>query len=185
MLAAQPASTWQMQDGLLGFFIAPTRWQSPAGTGSTARPKYVLLGAIVTHWEIGRRCRRLASRSFPKAQFAFKWLFDSRNSASHNAFHTLLRPSSMFEPRHQSLKVDLYEEQQQQQQQLRSYFDTWQKSNADAWKRTPYPTALECCTIDYHGPSTHSDNSQCSNGRMRMILPQVHLRKPCYDFSFL
>ena len=114
MLAAQPASTWQMQDGQLGFFIAPTRWQPPAGTGSTARPKYVLLGAIVTHWEIGRRCRRLASRSFPKAQFAFKWLFDSRNSASHNASHTLLRPSSMFEPRHQSLKVDLYEKTTQE-----------------------------------------------------------------------
>ena len=24
-----------------------------------------------------------------------------------------------------------------------------------------------------------------SDGRVRMILPQVHLRKPCYDFSFL
>ena len=30
------------------------------------------------------------------------WL---RNSASHNAYHTSLRPSSLFEPRHPSLKV--------------------------------------------------------------------------------
>ena len=30
---------------------------------------------------------------------------DSRNSAIHNAHHTSLRPSSVFEPRHPSLKV--------------------------------------------------------------------------------
>ena len=29
----------------------------------------------------------------------------SRNSATHNVYHTSLRPSSVFEPRHPSLKV--------------------------------------------------------------------------------
>ena len=34
-------------------------------------------------------------------------------------------------------------------------------------------------------PETHNAYSQWLSGCVRMILPQVHLRKPCYDFSFL
>ena len=32
---------------------------------------------------------------------------------------------------------------------------------------------------------THHSYARGSDGYVRMILPQVHLRKPCYDFSFL
>lgn len=35
------------------------------------------------------------------------------------------------------------------------------------------------------GPSRYDHNSRSSAGCVSMILPQVHLRKPCYDFSFL
>jgi hypothetical protein len=34
-------------------------------------------------------------------------------------------------------------------------------------------------------PSPHSSFSHHLHFFVRMILPQVHLRKPCYDFSFL
>ena len=35
------------------------------------------------------------------------------------------------------------------------------------------------------GPSRYINGSLGSTGCVSMILPQVHLRKPCYDFSFL
>lgn len=38
-----------------------------------------------------------------------------------------------------------------------------------------------------HADTTHTDTDRpCAGGRSSlMILPQVHLRKPCYDFYFL
>ena len=40
-----------------------------------------------------------------------------------------------------------------------------------------------------HRPGTSNDKQNDQNSRsesiIAMILPQVHLRKPCYDFSFL
>ena len=41
----------------------------------------------------------------PQGHFCVQWSIDSRNSAIHNAYRTSLRPSSLFEPRHPSLKV--------------------------------------------------------------------------------
>ena len=37
------------------------------------------------------------------------------------------------------------------------------------------------------GPTMHGEHSTLERGRAKsvMILPQVHLRKPCYDFYFL
>jgi hypothetical protein len=41
----------------------------------------------------------------PRSAVCVQLSFDSRNSAIHNAYRILRRPSSLFEPRHPSLKV--------------------------------------------------------------------------------
>ena len=43
--------------------------------------------------------------SFPESAVYVQISIGSRNSAIHNVYHTSLRPSSVFEPRHPSLKV--------------------------------------------------------------------------------
>ena len=44
-------------------------------------------------------------QGYPESAMHIQVTIDSRNSAIHNAHHTSLRPSSVFEPRHPSLKV--------------------------------------------------------------------------------
>ena len=45
------------------------------------------------------------SQGDPESAVCVQLSFDSRNSAIHNAYRILRRPSSLFEPRHPSLKV--------------------------------------------------------------------------------
>ena len=63
----------------------------------------------------------------------------------------------------------------------------------EAAKRHPSATTLRAVrpTLPIRtgalSPAGHAEK-ECYNGpdrRVQMILPQVHLRKPCYDFSFL
>ena len=44
-------------------------------------------------------------QGYPESTVYVQIPIGSRNSAIHNAYHTSLRPSSLFEPRHRSLKV--------------------------------------------------------------------------------
>ena len=44
-------------------------------------------------------------QGYPESAVCVQIPIGSRNSAIHNAHHTSLRPSSLFEPRHPSLKV--------------------------------------------------------------------------------
>ena len=44
-------------------------------------------------------------QGYPESAVYVQVPVGSRNSAIHNAYHTSLRPSSLFEPRHPSLKV--------------------------------------------------------------------------------
>ena len=44
-------------------------------------------------------------QGYPESAVYVQVPVGSRNSASRNAYHTSLRPSSLFEPRHPSLKV--------------------------------------------------------------------------------
>ena len=53
---------------------------------------------------------------------------------------------------------------------------------------TPEAGALRPITVQQLAPRTRAtvENAQRVNvGYVLMILPQVHLRKPCYDFYFL
>ena len=44
-------------------------------------------------------------QGYPESTVCVQVPVGSRNSASHNVYHTSLRPSSSFEPRHPSLKI--------------------------------------------------------------------------------
>ena len=77
------------------------------------------------------------------------------------AYHTLLHPSSTSWPRCPMLNTLL---------------DQSNIPSSDVLSR------YRCMRILYLKFITdHEDSAQC----LHMILPQVHLRKPCYDFSFL
>ncbi|KAJ3803628.1 hypothetical protein F5876DRAFT_91912 [Lentinula aff. lateritia] len=96
---------------------------------------------------------------------------DSLNSAIHITYRISLRSSSMGEPRDPLLKVVLSLKEHRSPFQLvfsgNSYNEHLSKPN----ERTPTKSAQA------------SNNPPPKNSIM--ILPQVHLRKPCYDFYFL
>jgi hypothetical protein len=48
---------------------------------------------------------QVCSQGDPESAVCVQLSFDSRNSAIHNAYRILRRPSSLFEPRHPSPKV--------------------------------------------------------------------------------
>ena len=61
-------------------------------------------GACSQH-EMMMRLKQACSQGYPESAVYVQIPIGSRNSAIHNAYHTSLRPSSLFEPRHPSLKV--------------------------------------------------------------------------------
>jgi hypothetical protein len=88
---------------------------------------------------------------------------DSQCSAIHTTFRASLRSSSMREPRDPLLKVLDYV----------LVSDT----NFYSIKAAPERRSTLCL---------HSfEGSKAIDGHSLMIPPQVHLRRPCYDFYFL
>ena len=65
----------------------------------------------------------------------------SRNSAIHNAHHTSLRPSSVFEPRHPSLKVSERNKGQQVVQKENTLQARWSMVGKEAKAGGEYPQA--------------------------------------------
>ena len=53
------------------------------------------------NWTLKQAC----FQGYPESTVYVQVSIGSRNSAIHNAYHSSLRPSSLFEPRHRSLKV--------------------------------------------------------------------------------
>ena len=111
---------------------------------------------------------------------------DSRNSAIHTTYRISLRSSSLREPRYPLLRVvsvsfafpspnHLRPEQLPAQffslKFYRVYCVKLVRNNRPLPKERPI-------SLSY---SSRVDVDDC----VAMILPQVHLRKPCYDFSFL
>jgi hypothetical protein len=87
---------------------------------------------------------------------------DSQCSAIHTTFRASLRSSSMREPRDPLLKV------------FRLYFRF--RHRLYGIKAAPERRSTLC----FHG----FEESKAL-GHSLMIPPQVHLRRPCYDFYFL
>ena len=54
---------------------------------------------------IPQALKQAYSQGYPESAMHVQVSIGSRNSAIHNDYHTSLRPSSLFEPRHPSLKV--------------------------------------------------------------------------------
>ena len=55
----------------------------------------------ISEWTLKQAC----FQGYPESAVYVQVPIGSRNPAIHNAYHTLLCPSSLFEPRHRSLKV--------------------------------------------------------------------------------
>ena len=125
----------------------------------------------------------------------------SRNSAIHNVYHTSLRPSSLLEPRHLSLKVvnSSFRKKRKWKQQLNEQMSSHESQRQQGASSRPprgshplyRPRILHEESCDPRAAATsHTDFTSEIHKKsdavfVRMILPQVHLRKPCYDFSFL
>ena len=134
-------------------------------------------------WQWVSALKHVHNQEYPKRASNVHGSIGSRNSAIHNAYHTLLCTSSLFEPRHPLLKVTYGAEKKglSLNQVIDAVFlNTASVLLEQSANKTPTaPTQQEehlqsiiksCCRLHHI---------------VRMILPQVHLRKPCYDFSFL
>ena len=79
-------------------------------------------------------------QGYPESAGCVQGSIDSRNSATHSAYRISLRPSSLFEPRHPSLKVvKLWSAGTQGR-------DAWRKDDhlpGRPWSRTPHPAPRE------------------------------------------
>jgi hypothetical protein len=108
---------------------------------------------------------------------------DSLNSAIRITYRISLRSSSMPEPRDPLLKVLVYltifRFNMVKRVLCRLLTSTGQRS-----KRPP-AVRLKTGPPKQHGNYTKGWRSGLEDPNSLMILPQVHLRKPCYDFYFL
>jgi hypothetical protein len=161
----------------------------------------------------GRRdgtLKQACFQGYPESAVYVQVSIDSRNSAIHNAYHSSLCPSSLFEPRHRSLKVVNKrkiasrphtrcakhandKEDKERKGMDREWVATSTEKKRDETSAHPALSRPRVCYARISRrsryPPTQRLTSRIHGGEMlgcvRMILPQVHLRKPCYDFSFL
>ena len=120
---------------------------------------------------------------------------DSRNSAIHITYRVSLRSSSMGEPRDPLSKVVLFVCWPVTVQRFpRSYNHTslFQEFEGKASKRKLFPSTVctrVCgywCKVGRQRRFTRSTRRPYGRPLLSlMILLQVHLQKPCYDFYFL
>jgi hypothetical protein len=118
----------------------------------------------------------------PGGAMCVQRLDDSLNSAIHITYRISLRSSSMPEPRDPLLKVltDL-------SQKLRLHSSNsvrWRLRRARARGRRP-PGGQMAGPPKQQGTLNTGGRLDPEGPHSVMILPQVHLRKPCYDFYFL
>ena len=116
---------------------------------------------------------------------------DSLNSAIHITYRISLRSSSLREPRYPLLRVlDRFD--------FASYTCTYDESYSTQTQRRPHTIVHKQKSLVVDAVSYHHDSHMYKTYRKPtstfrkgwygftiMILPQVHLRKPCYDFYFL
>ncbi|KAK0593790.1 hypothetical protein LWI29_001832 [Acer saccharum] len=127
----------------------------------------------------------------------------SRDSAIHTKYRISLRSSSMREPRYPLPRVVLDNERRQCHEHAHRFRGAGARSLVKLPWRGPRRGSLcaEGARAGAIDPTAEGDRGACapvlppddkngfagrSAGQVStMILPQVHLRKPCYDFSFL
>jgi hypothetical protein len=106
---------------------------------------------------------------------------DSLNSAIHTTYRISLRSSSMREPRDPLLKVltFLYLTVQTDDMKCKNFVS---RAGTPAGEGTEIHAARKQQVRYTEGFEMHIPKNTYL---LVMILPQVHLRKPCYDFYFL
>lgn len=117
----------------------------------------------------------------PGGAMCVQRLDDSLNSAIHITYRISLRSSSMPEPRDPLLKVLI-------NFAYRSDCTIIQRSkvsSAGADQGTKPPGGREAGPPKQRGTVNMGGRLDPEGPHSVMILPQVHLRKPCYDFYFL
>ena len=141
-------------------------------------------------WTLKQAC----FQGYPESAVYVQVPIGSRNPAIHNAYHTSLRPSSLFEPRHRSLKVINKKWTTISRSKAAKASKSKKVDDDKNWKEVTsthpaLPPLSFCKGALMQSPSPSRTSRQEFTvvliGYVRMILPQVHLRKPCYDFSFL
>ena len=121
-------------------------------------------------------------------------LDDSLNSAIHTRYRSLLRSSSMHEPRGPPLEVvshflNLARERHKKRILKKKWYGGAGRKVDPGFDCHPHD--LSRGPADPLARSDHQTGTQrfTEDGKKKcqpvMILPQVHLRKPCYDFYFL
>jgi hypothetical protein len=119
----------------------------------------------------------------PGGAMCVQRLDDSLNSAIHISYRISLRSSSMPEPRDPLLKVLTDYDNQLRLQAFRTVFMLGLR-RARARGQMP-PGGLTAGPPKQQGTIDTGGRLDPEGPHSVMILPQVHLRKPCYDFYFL
>src|ERR1700710_177054 len=110
----------------------------------------------------------------PKSARCVQRFDDSLNSAIHITYRISLRSSSMREPRDPLLKVLL-------DYNKTTFVTTSVYKKGQMGNESPHLTVHRC----YGCEGAKALPKRRPTRYSLMILPQVHLRKPCYDFYFL
>src|SRR5690348_4522343 len=113
----------------------------------------------------------------PRGAMCVQRFDDSLNSAIHTTYRISLRSSSMPEPRDPLLKVLIFVFTEDTATTKGFCWSSWQASPPR--KRTVLVNK-GCHLARFKAAAV-----QAFLQAPLMILPQVHLRKPCYDFYFL
>ena len=178
----------------------PGVWPDDA---STRRSRTRVPGGTETKRTLRQTCPRLQT----EGAICVQRLDDSRNSAIHTTYRSLLRSSSTHEPRGPPLEVvsllRCLLDNKDQPKPMRSTSSSTKKSfknrgpaasrggrRRDLSRRLASPsdpreTSPETRQRRASAWCTEDQGKRFPRSLTVMILPQVHLRKPCYDFYFL
>ena len=145
--------------------------------------------------------KQACSSEWPKSARCVQRFDDSLNSAIHITYRISLRSSSMREPRDPLLKVVLVclwgrrGVPGRTRTLCNTFFSRVYKRSrrAEGAERGGFTAYRRCTGGDVENgrrrggraPAPRSQQSARPAFDSVMILPQVHLRKPCYDFYFL
>ena len=124
--------------------------------------------------------REVYSQAYPVSAICVQRFDDSLSSAIRITYRISLRSSSLREPRYPLLRVVLvsYFDALSRQSRLGQGLKKVLKKYGKQLAPPPNTTSTRCRRVrDVH--------RGLKRGYVLMILPQVHLRKPCYDFYFL
>ena len=129
--------------------------------------------------------REVYSQAYPVSAICVQRFDDSLNSAIRITYRISLRSSSLREPRYPLLRVVLvsYFLTLVKAVKIRTGFEKGVERKKKQLCRPPPDTTI--LNPRNRGRLVRDVHRGLKRGYVLMILPQVHLRKPCYDFYFL